>query len=297
MKVHLALALVQLLFGLWPVAGTAVMRELSPAALIGFRLALGAPLLALGAGILRERPPALSDLGRLALLAALGISANQLLYAEGLFRAGPINAGVTILLVPPLTLAFAALAGQERPRLARVSGVVLALLGAAILLRAERFDLSDARTTGNLMLIANSTVYALYIVLARPVIARLGALRTMAWVFVLGALEALPLTLGPLAAVPWGALPAWAWGSLAFILFGATLATYLLNAWALRRAESSLVGAYVYLQPVIAMLSAWTILGLAPGSRALVSALIIVAGVALSADLPRALARARRPES
>ena len=51
LRVHAALVLVQILFGLWPVAGSAVMQHMSPAALIGFRLMLGAPLLALAAGL------------------------------------------------------------------------------------------------------------------------------------------------------------------------------------------------------------------------------------------------------
>jgi drug/metabolite transporter (DMT)-like permease len=143
------------------------------------------------------------------------------------------------------------------------------------------------------MLIGNSTVYALYIVLARPVIARLGALRTTAWVFVLGALEALPLTAGALLETRWGELPGWAWGSLGFIVLGPTITTYLLNAWALARVESSLVGAYVYLQPVIATLAAWSILGIAPTPRAAVAAAVIVIGVALSAGFVAGLAKAR----
>jgi drug/metabolite transporter (DMT)-like permease len=292
--VHLGLAVVQLLFGLWPVAGTAVMQELSPAALIGFRLAAGAPLLALFAGLFAERLPPPKELAWLALLAALGVSANQLLYAEGLHRAGPVNAAITILLIPPLTLVAALSFAGERPARARIVGVLVALGGAAILLRAERLDLADEKTLGNLMLVANSTVYALYIVLARPVIARLGALRTTAWVFVLGAIEALPLTGAAMAEAEWTRLPGWTWASLAFIVAGPTIGTYLLNAWALARAPSSLVGAYVYLQPVIATLAAWAILAIAPTSRALVAAGVIVFGVALSAGWFGSFARARK---
>jgi drug/metabolite transporter (DMT)-like permease len=290
-RVHLALVVVQLLFGLWPVAGVAVMAEISPAALIGVRLIAGAPLLAGLAGLWRERPPAPRDLGILAVLAALGVSVNQLLYAVGLNRAGPVNASIVVLLIPALVLGASALIGQERLRPARVLGVIVALAGAAILLRAERLDLSDQSTGGNLMLIASASVYALFIVLARPVIARLGALRTTAWVFVLGALEALPLTAPALARESWLELPAWAWASLGFVVLGPTVLTYLLNAWALRFVESSLVGAYVYLQPVVATLGAWAILDVIPSARSLGAGLVIVIGVALSSGLLEACVR------
>ncbi len=296
-RVHGALLLVQVLFGLWPVAGAAVLGRLSPGALVGFRLLLGAPLLALAAKLFFERPPALADLARLALLALFGITINQLLFVEGLFRAGPVNASISILLLPALTLVFAAIAGMERANGRRIAGVALAFLGAAVMLRVERFDLRDRATVGNLMLIGNIASYALFIVLARPVLARLGSIRTIAWVFVFGAFEALPFTLPEVLRSNWSSLPLWAWGSLAFILIGATLGTYLLNAYALRRVESSVVAVYVYIQPLIASLASWLVLRIAPTARTALAGVIIVLGVALSADVLELFLRRARASS
>ncbi len=290
-RVYAALVAVQLLFGLWPVAGAAVLREMSPPALIGVRLCLGAPLLALAAGLPWRERPSTADLGRLALLAALGISVNQLLFAEGLLRAGPINASLSILLIPPVSLVVGALLGKERPSRARLIGVGIAVLGALVFLRVERLDFGDRRVVGNLMLVGNASVYATYLVLAGPVLARLGTLRTMAWVFVFGALEAAPITLLPMSRVAWTSLPAWAWGSLAFILFGATLATYLLNAFALRRADASMVAVFVYLQPLVATVAAWVVLREVPTPRMLVAGALIVVGVFVSADMVRLFRR------
>lgn len=270
---------------------------MSPAALIGFRLMLGAPLLALWAGLPWQKPPSLPDLGRLALLGALGISVNQLLFAEGLLRAGPINASLSILLMPALTLVITTLAGIERPGVARLGGVALSFAGAALLLRVERFDLGDRATIGNLMLLCNVSAYSIYIVLARPVLARLGSLRTMAWVFLFGALEAAPLTLPAMTRVDWTALSPSTHASLGFILLGATLATYLLNAYALLRVESSVVAVYVYVQPVIATVAAWLWLRHAPTLRTFVAGAVIVVGVALSSDLSAALRKRRAQAS
>lgn len=291
LRVHGALLLVQILFGLWPVAGAALLQRMSPAALIGFRLLLGAPLLALAVGLPWRKPPGLRDLGWLALLGALGISINQLLFAEGLARAGPINASLSILLMPALTLGMTTIGGLEKPTAPRLAGMALAFVGAALLLGIERFHFGDRVAVGNLLLLGNVTAYSLYIVLARPVLGRLGSLVTMSWVFLFGALEAAPLTVPAVASVSWLALPGWAVGALAFILFGATLATYLLNAYALKRVESSVVAVYVYVQPVVAVLSSWYLLGTVPSLRTLLSGLVIVVGVALSADLPALMRR------
>ena len=46
------------------------------------------------------------------------------------------------------------------------------------------------------------------------------------------------------------------WFKIAFIIIGASFFTYLLNAWALKHGSSSLVGSYIYLQPVLAAIIA-----------------------------------------
>jgi drug/metabolite transporter (DMT)-like permease len=56
--------------------------------------------------------------------------------------------------------------------------------------------------------------------------------------------------------VNWVIIPSTIWWSIIFLIAGATYLTYLLNGWALRNANSSLVGAYIYLQPILASLIA-----------------------------------------
>jgi drug/metabolite transporter (DMT)-like permease len=286
-RVHAALLLVQVLFGLWPVAGAAVLREITPPALIGFRTVSAAPLLLAAAYGLKAARPSGADLARLAVLAFLGVTANQLLYAEGLSRSGPINAAVLMVIIPPMTLLLAMLLGDERPRARRVIGIGLALAGAAAVVGVDRFDLQSARFTGNLMIVGNVACYALYLVLARRVVPRVGALAAVAWVFCFGALEALPLTGPALLATPWSMLPSWVPWVLAFVVLGPTIGAYGLNAFALRHADASLVAVYVTLQPVLATLASWLWLEEVPTARVILSSPVIVAGVLLASRAER----------
>jgi len=75
-------------------------------------------------------------------------------------------------------------------------------------------------------------------------------------VFLVANLITLPWGFAQLGAVHWASLHPAVWGSIAFVVFGSTFATYVLNALALARASSTLVGAYIYLQPVLAGLIA-----------------------------------------
>ena len=282
-RVHVALLAVQIIFGVWPVVATVIMDRVPPAALIGFRTLLGAPLFFL---VARERRlPSLRDLGALTLLAIVGISANQLLFAEGLLRAGPVNASVLGLCTPALTLLVAVLLRRERATGTRIAGVGLSLLGAALLVPGDRFDTSGAHLTGNLLILASAVCYASYLVLARDLLTRLGSLRTLAWLFLLGAVTALPWTAGPLLAVDWSHLPAKHVAGLAFVLLLPTLAAYVLNAYALKRVESSLVAVYIYTQPLVAALTSRLWLGTPIPLRTALAGGIIAAGVALSAGV------------
>jgi drug/metabolite transporter (DMT)-like permease len=63
---------------------------------------------------------------------------------------------------------------------------------------------------------------------------------------------------------------------------GPTVAAYLLKAWALRYADSSLVAAYTYVQPVLATLLGAMFLGETMHPIVLVAAAMIFAGVWLA---------------
>ena len=289
LKTHLALFAVQILFGLWPVAGAAVMGCIPPSALIGLRTLLAAPILLL---LFRPPIPTLRQLPMLALLGFLGVSANQLLYAFGLERCGPINAALLTLLIPAETLLLARVMGYEVPSMRRMAGVGIALCGAALMMRPaapagpEAVEHPQAML-GNLLIIANTLCYAGYLVLGRRTAQVMGSQAMVSWVFVLGALEALPLTAPALATAPFAVVPPWAWLSVAFIVIGATVGTYALNAYALARAESSLVALYIYLQPLVSTTASALVLGRGLTSQTALAGLVIAVGVFFSSGVGR----------
>ena len=284
-NVHLALIVVQFFFGLWHVAGSAALEYMTPEALIGFRVFLGAPLLLLAAGAFKRPLPSRKDALHLAGLGVFGVVINQLLYANGLALSGPINASVIILTVPILTLAIAWGLKKENPSKWRAVGAVVALAGTMIIIDPARFDLSNDRWVGNLLIFANATSYAFYLVLARGVFSRVGFLPGIAWVFAFGALESLPFTAMPFLSTNWVGLPGEIQASLLFILIGPTLGAYALNAYALERTESSLVGAYIYLQPFIATVAGWWFLGAILSVQTLIAGTIICVGLAFCTGL------------
>jgi len=279
---HGALLVVQVLFGLWPVVGVIALRALAPPALVGVRLAAGAPILALAAGLHRRPLPAWQDLLRLAGLAALGISINQLLFVQGLAHAGHMHASVLGLLIPPFTVTIAALLGRERPSPTRLLGLAVAVVGAGILVRPDRLSLSRETALGDAFLVCNTAAYSAYLVLVRGPVTRLGSLTTVAWVMVLGAIEAAPFVAAPLWRVPWLSLERPVVLSLVFVVLGPTVLTYLLNAFALTRVQASVVAIYCALQPLVAAAAGIVLLHATPTTDTALAAAVLVVGVLLA---------------
>lgn len=273
----LALVGVQLLFGVWPVVGKYAIGAFGADGLAVMRIGGAAVAFHVVARLADAPAVPWREHPRLALLAVLGISANQLLYIHGLSHTSVTHAAILTTTIPVQTLLVALLLGRETFLPRRAMGIVVALAGA-VLLVAAREPAGTATLHGDLLILANTAVYAAYLVLSRDVLARLPPLSVLPWLFTWGLLTALPF-----AGLPdvTGHPPA-AWAAIAFVILGPTVGTYWLNLFALRTVPSSVVAVFIYLQPVVATGLAIPILGERPTVWTVVSALITFAGMALT---------------
>lgn len=232
------------------------------------------------AGHGRVAPLAPRDHLVLAGLAVLGIDLNQALFLLGLHRTSPVSAALLMPAIPVFTAALAAAFGKERLTARTALGLAAAAAGSVVLVGVTSVD------AGILLVLGNSLAYAAYLVLGRDVVRRLGALRSVAWVFAWGTLFFLPLGLVPAARAVTELTPR-GWGFVGWIVLAPTVFAYLANAWALGRVGATTVTAYVFLQPLLAALLAWVQLGLSPSSRAVAAAPLVALGVVLVATRRR----------
>jgi drug/metabolite transporter (DMT)-like permease len=235
--------------------------------------------------VLRERNAAPLEPGdgrRLIGFSILGVVINQTLFLTGLALTTAHAAAILITTIPIFALAAAIVLGRERPTAAKVGGIALAAAGAIVVVGGEGFSGSTKAVIGDLMIVGNSLAYALYLVFSKPAMARMSARRVIARMFGIAAIVMLPIAAWPLIHEPWRAITPVAWGSLAFVIAGPTIAAYLMNAWALKYAESSVVAAYTYLQPVFAVILAAIFLQEQIRPIVLLAGAMIVAGVYVS---------------
>ena len=272
---------------MWPVVGSIVLRHMTPRALVGLRVALAGPLLFLLTRPWRAKMP-LRDVLRCAGLAVIGVGINQVLFIEGLARSTPTNSAILGCLTPVFTAGIAVAMGHEKMAPRRWAGLGFALAGGLFLVGVERLQFGGTRGVGNAMFVANTVAYSAYLVLARPLIARHGALPVTGWVFA-AATPLLALYGAPaLQQTDWAVIPADAWYGIAYIVGVATVLAYLGVAWALAALPASIVAIFVYVQPLVTGLASNRVLGERPGWATWVAAAAILGGIGLVASRPGA---------
>ncbi len=225
------------------------------------------------------------DLPRLILLAVFGVALNQMLFFSGLKWTYPIHAALIMTTTPILILIISSVMLRERITRNKILGVGLGISGAVMLILSSSGSAATAikssRMLGDLMVFVNALSYAVYLVLARKLMRKYHPITVVKWAFTFGILFVLPFGGRQLAAVEWHTFSTGIWWAVAYVLVGTTFLAYMFNALALKMVSPSVVGTYIYLQPLLA-----TLIALALGADVLTvaklfSGLLIVLGVVL----------------
>jgi drug/metabolite transporter (DMT)-like permease len=107
------------------------------------------------------------------------------------------------------------------------------------------------------MILINATSYGFYLVLVKPLMAKYKPLTVIAWVFLFGALWVVPIGLRQALTIDWSAFESVHWKGLAYVVLATTFMVYLLNIFALRHVQPTVVSIYIYLQPLLATGFSW----------------------------------------
>jgi len=283
---HVALAFVQVAFGLFPIFATFVFRPggISAFGVGAWRVAGGSLILGLLALLLygRRMLPARADLPRFIACAWLGVALNQGLFLVGLSHSTPVNAALVMALIPVFTFVIAAALGQEAFSGLRAIGVLIALAGLLPLVFADGFHSLGRYGFGNLLMVANALSYSFYLVLTKPLTRRYPPVVIIAWSY-LFSLVALPVFVPGQPLLP---VAAAAWWGLAYIVAVPTVIAYLLNVFALGRVRASTTAVYIYAQPLVTATAAWFVFGERPTHAMWLAAAALFLGIWLVARRP-----------
>lgn len=272
----------QLFFGASAALGKIALLAFPAFAIVGFRVGGGALafcLLQRFRGSLRLEKS--THYLYFALFSVFGVVANQLLFFKGLSLTTAANTSLLAVMIPVFAIVISAGLGYEKLTLRKTFGVVIALVGVIYLLNPSKASFSSETTVGNILIICNSLSYAIYIAVSKKLFTRYGALKSIAWVFLLASVINVPIGIYSLQSIELSGVSLTSWLALAGVVIFPTILAYYWNAWALARVEPSIVAIYTYLQPLIGFIFAVFFLGEIFTTRLFVSALLIFIGVFL----------------
>jgi len=198
------------------------------------------------------------DWGRIILCALFGMTINMLMFFKGLALSTPISSSVVITLSPVILLVLSAIFLKEKITWLKGSGIGIGLVGALVLIFFGTKTQENAPNIplGNILFIVNATAYSVYLIIVKPLTAKYSSITLMKWFFLIAVFTNLPIALPEFLEVCWLELPLPTIGVMIFVVVGTTYLTYLFNVFALKTLRPSTIGAFIYLQPLLATLVA-----------------------------------------
>jgi len=238
-------------------AGFTIIKEVTPEfvsseGFVALRVIGATPLLWLSGLFIKERVQR-KDIGKLALLSLFGVSINQSLFVKGMSLTSPISGAIIMITSPLLVLILGNIILKEKITWLRVSGVVVGLGGAALLILSNTVQTTKSDDPlGDLFIFINALSWGLFLVLVKPLMQQYHTITVLKWVFLFGSFILIPLGFSGIQAIDWPSLTGHTWFNIMFVVIGVTFIAYLLNIFALKTLSPSVVSAYIYLQPLMA---------------------------------------------
>jgi drug/metabolite transporter (DMT)-like permease len=258
-------------------------RVMSPTVYNGLRVSLAAIVLLAFSALTRERWPTRRDALALLLLGLLGNGAYQLIFIEGLARTRAGNAALVLAASPALVALIGWLRGVERTSPRGIAGIALSLAGMAlVVLAGAQVSAGTSTIRGDLLVLVACLCWAAFTVLLKPYTDRVHGMHLAALTMVSGAVLQLAFAGPNFAATPWRDVGAWAWLAVVYSGIGALGLAYYFWYRGVRVLGPTRTAMYSNLQPIIALLVAWPLLGEVPTIWQVAGVVSIISGVLLT---------------
>jgi drug/metabolite transporter (DMT)-like permease len=261
------------------------LREIPPLPYNGIRLLLASVVL-LAVLLFTEKNLRLrrQDLPKIVLLSFSGYFLYQYLFIYGIDLTTASNTAVIFGSTPIMISLLSSFFKHEKITPLGWLGIGLGFFGIYLVIsgRAGGFALSRQTWKGDLLLFAAVFFWAHYSVSARPLLKIYSPLKFTAVTMGLGSLMFFPFSITRLQRLPYGAISAKAW--LCLLYSGVIALSLALVLWffSVRKVGNSQTAVYSNLQPVLAVVFAFLLLGEKGSSSLLLGAAVIFAGIYLT---------------
>jgi drug/metabolite transporter (DMT)-like permease len=219
-------------------------------------------------------------------LGGLGFGLYQILWTTALADTTAGTSSLLIATTPIFTMLLASVAGSDRIGRHRVAGAALSFVGVALVAAAGDGLGYDGRLAGELMTLAASLCWGVYLAFGSPFLRRHSPLLTTAWAMAGGSLVLAPLGLAQLATVDPSAITPTIVAAFAFSALLAAAAANVIVFRAVRLLGPTRVANFQFLVPAIAVALGALLLGERIFLGQVVGGAGIVAGILVARGAP-----------
>ncbi|HCU11869.1 MAG TPA: hypothetical protein DGB72_07080 [Gemmatimonadetes bacterium] len=254
-----------------PVAFTGLRVGTAAAFLVAFAYARG------GFALSRH------DVLRLLLLGVLGNGLYQLFFVHGVARTRAGNASLIVGAAPAFIAVAARFRGMERVKRMTLVGIALSMIGVALVIVGSG-TVSNGQTTllGSVLVFLGVLCWSAYTIMLQPYTKRIDVIQLSAITLVGGAVPLIIASTPALVATDWSSIGAGGWLALFYSSVISMGVAYFFWYRGLRVLGPTRTAVYSNLQPIVALLAAWALLGEVPTIFQGLGAVTIIAGVFLT---------------
>jgi len=223
-------------------------------------------------------------------IAGLGLLGNtlyQVMFIVGLNFTSPATSSLIVALTPVIVALISAAFGLDRLAALAWIGIVMSFGGIVIVVLGNQAGVPAGQAgasplTGDLLVLGSTSVWAVYTVLAAPMLKRYSATLVTSLSLAAGTLPLFLVALPDLLRVNWNAVPAVGWTAVLFSGVFALAIGYVAWNHGVKHIGGARTAVYANLIPVFAGLAAWQFRGDPLTVYHLIGAVIVLAGINLT---------------
>jgi drug/metabolite transporter (DMT)-like permease len=254
-----------------------------PLAYNGMRVSLAAVLLLSIAFAARAPFPSWPTIASLLALGVLGNGVYQLFFVEGIAHTRASDAALVIAASPAFIAIIGRVRGVERVRPRAAAGIALSITGIAIVvLGTAQGTAGQATILGDLLVLCGSLAWAIYTVLLKPYTEKVNGLQLSAFTMAGGAVALMSVAWPAVVHAKWSALPTMGWLAILYSGIFALVVAYYFWYRGVRIIGPTRTAMYSNLQPIIAVVVAWIMLGETPTVWQIAGAAFVMTGLVLT---------------
>ena len=274
------------------IATKIALNQLTPLNIIFIRLVSASVLLGIIALYTkRSFKISLKNHGFIFILALIAVF-HLWIQVTGLKYTTATNTGWIIGIAPVFMAILGFFAFSERFTLLKIIGIIIAFFGLLLLIsKGNLLSIDFISNKGDFLILASAFTWSVYSIVNKKITITYPPLMTILFQFIIMAILIIPFNVNEATMKIVSQLPIEIWFALFFLGFFCSGIAYVLWAQSLKEMESARVGAFLYFEPFVTVITAWSILNENITLLTITSGITITIGVIIVNLNPKLLFR------